>query len=60
MARATAEMIAACVRPSALATERARAQIEGVVVDRLKQYIEQNLGSRQLTPDGLAASSRLH
>jgi len=59
LARATVQMIAACFRPSAAATGRARAQIERVIVERLKRHIEQNLGSRELTPDGLCRRFRI-
>ncbi len=59
VARATVQMIAACFRPSTFAADRARAQIEGVIVDRLKRHIEGNLGSRELTPDGLCRRFRI-
>jgi len=59
IARATINMIAACFHPSADASARARAQIEGAIVDRLKRYIDQNLASRDLSAAGLCGRFRI-
>ena len=59
VANATAQMIAACLQPSLNTAARARAQIEGVIADRIKRHIEANLGSRDLSPAGLCARFRL-
>jgi hypothetical protein len=59
IARATAQMIAACFNPTAATTSRARAQIEGTVTDRLKTYIDANLRSSDLSPDDLCRRFRI-
>jgi AraC-like DNA-binding protein len=59
LARATVQMIAACVQSSADAGARAPVQIEGVIAERLKRYIEQNLGSRDLSPEVLCRRFRI-
>ena len=59
VANATAQMIAACLQPSMRTAGRARAQIEGVVADRIKRYIEANLGSRDLSPAALCSRFRI-
>jgi AraC-like DNA-binding protein len=59
VANATAQMIAACLQPSIHTAARARTQIEGVIADRIKRYIEANLGSRDLSPATLCARFRL-
>ena len=53
--QATMELIAACFYPSANTAERARPQIEGVIMDRIARFVRENPGSRDLTPDGLCA-----
>ena len=59
VANATAQMIAACLQPSISRAGRARAQIEGVIADRIKRHIETNLGSRDLSPAALCSRFRI-
>lgn len=59
VARATVNMIAACLQPSARTADRARVQIEGVIADRIKRYIGENLGSRELSPAALCRRFRI-
>lgn len=50
VSRVTRDMIAACLAPTAAAQERARQQIDGVLLKRARTYIEQRLTSADLTP----------
>src|SRR5579885_465754 len=59
VARATAEMIAASFYPTSSNAARARVQTEGVLLDRLKRYVGDNLGSAELTPDSLCRRFRI-
>ncbi|MGO9602451.1 MAG: helix-turn-helix domain-containing protein [Candidatus Binataceae bacterium] len=59
IAHATVNMMAACFQPSAYANARARAQIEGTIVDRLKRYIDENLAARDLSADALCGRFRI-
>ncbi|HTR63935.1 MAG TPA: helix-turn-helix domain-containing protein [Candidatus Binataceae bacterium] len=59
VANATSQMIAACLAPSIHTAARARAQIEGVIADRIKRHIEANVGSRDLSPAALCARFRI-
>jgi AraC-like DNA-binding protein len=59
IARVTIEMVAACSYPTADTAARARAPIEGVVLDRIKRYIDENLGSRELSPHSLSQRFRV-
>jgi AraC-like DNA-binding protein len=47
--QATAQMLSACLRPSAATLAQARPQIEGVTLGRIQQYIAQNAAA-PLTP----------
>ena len=59
VARATVHMIAACLQPSAHTAARARAQIEGVIADRIKRFIDDNLGSCDLSPASICHRFRI-
>lgn len=52
VARASVQMLAACVRPSADTHAQARDAMEGVTLDRIQQHIARNLGSA-ISPEGL-------
>jgi len=57
--RATAEMIAACIQPSAERLELAQGAIESMLFERARLYIENHLGEFDLTPDGVAHGLRI-
>ncbi|KJC58679.1 hypothetical protein UP10_22475 [Bradyrhizobium sp. LTSPM299] len=57
--RATAEMIAACIQPSAKRPEWAQGSIESVLFERARLYIENHLGEFDLTPDSVAHGLRI-
>jgi AraC-like DNA-binding protein len=57
--RATAEMIAACIQPSADRLEQARGSIESVMFERARLYIENHLGEFDLTPERVAQQLRI-
>lgn len=59
IARATLHMLAACLQPSARTSERARMQIEGVIAERIKRYIGENVGARELSPAELCKRFRI-
>lgn len=59
VARATAEIVAACFRPTAATADRAREQLEGVILERIRRYIGENLGSAELSPDALCRQFRI-
>jgi len=59
VANATAQMIAACLQPSVHTAVQARAQIDGVIADRIKRHIEANLRSRDLSPAALCSRFRI-
>jgi AraC-like DNA-binding protein len=52
--RATAGVIAACVRPSGDQSHEANAAIEALLFERAQSYIQLNLSNHDLTPDQLA------
>lgn len=59
VARATAEVVAACFRPTVATMDRAREQIEGVMAERIERYIGENLGSPELSPDTICRQFRI-
>lgn len=54
VARASVQMLAACVRPNADTIAQARDVMEGVTLDRVQQYIARHLGGA-ITPEGLCS-----
>lgn len=54
VARASVQMLAACVRPNADTTAQARDVMEGVTLGRVQQYIARHLGGA-ITPEGLCS-----
>jgi AraC-like DNA-binding protein len=56
IAHATVTLMAACLRPSAGLLARARPQVDAVLLKRMKSYINDNLASRHLNPDGLCGA----
>ena len=52
VAHATTQMIAACLAPGVRTLAEARAEMRGVTLERIQQYIARNLGSA-LDPQGL-------
>jgi AraC-like DNA-binding protein len=53
VARATAEMVAACFHTTAETTARARATIEAAILERIRRHIGASLSSPDLHPDRL-------
>ena len=58
VARATADVIAACAG-AMVSDVQARSPINAIVVDRMKRYIEEHLGSRDLSPRVLCERFRI-
>lgn len=50
--QATTQMLAACLRPSRHALAQARAEVQGVTLERIQRHIAQNLAA-PLSPDAL-------
>ncbi|MBM3648497.1 MAG: helix-turn-helix domain-containing protein [Alphaproteobacteria bacterium] len=59
VARATVELVAACIQSTAEATERARPPLEAAILDRLQRYIERHLGSPDLHADALSGQFKI-
>jgi AraC-like DNA-binding protein len=57
--RATADMIAACIQPSADRLEQARGSFESVMFEHARLYIENHLGEFDLTPERVAQQLRI-
>ena len=58
VARTTAHMIAACAAPM-VSDVQARSPASAIVIDRVKRYIEDNLGARDLSPIALCERFRI-
>ena len=50
--QATTQMLAACLRPSRDTLAQAQTEVQGVMLERIQQYIDQNLGA-PLSPEHL-------
>lgn len=59
VARATCELMAACIRPSAENLERAQTPVEALLVARIRRFIDDRIGSPELTPDAICCALHL-
>jgi AraC-like DNA-binding protein len=57
--QATMAMIAACFRPTAEAMARAGAAVDATVAERVREYIERNLGEAELGPEAICRAVRI-
>jgi len=57
--RATAEMLAACIRPSRDPLEEAQSTVASVLFDRARSYIQAHFGNPELTPERVAQDLRV-
>ncbi|HEX6997209.1 MAG TPA: helix-turn-helix domain-containing protein [Gammaproteobacteria bacterium] len=54
--RATSDLLAACLRPTAEHRERARDQLRALQLQQVTRFIDERLGSRDLSPERICAA----